>query len=90
MYMAEWRYSSTILDLGTRWKWVVSFTPVPIGQEAGLAPGPEVIHIVEKKEYFPLLESNPDPSVAQPCHYTNLATFAPHLTTWTPKWDKLN
>jgi hypothetical protein len=24
--MEEWRYSSTILDLGTRWKWVVSFT----------------------------------------------------------------
>jgi hypothetical protein len=25
--MAEWRYSSTILDLGTRWRWVVSFMP---------------------------------------------------------------
>jgi hypothetical protein len=25
--MEEWRYSSTILDLGTRWRWVVSFTP---------------------------------------------------------------
>jgi hypothetical protein len=25
--MGEWRYSSTILDLGTRWRWVVSFTP---------------------------------------------------------------
>jgi hypothetical protein len=22
----KWRYSSTILDLGTRWRWVVSFT----------------------------------------------------------------
>jgi hypothetical protein len=26
----EWRYSSTILDLGTRWRWVVSFTPLPL------------------------------------------------------------
>jgi hypothetical protein len=26
----EWRYSSTILDLSTRWKWVVSFTPQPL------------------------------------------------------------
>jgi hypothetical protein len=25
-HMGEWRYSSTILDLGTRWTWVVSFT----------------------------------------------------------------
>jgi hypothetical protein len=26
--MGEWRYSS-ILDLGTRWRWVISFTPRP-------------------------------------------------------------
>jgi hypothetical protein len=26
-HMGEWRYSSTILDLSTRWWWVVSFTP---------------------------------------------------------------
>jgi hypothetical protein len=25
--MGEWRYSSTFLNLGTRWRWVVSFTP---------------------------------------------------------------
>jgi hypothetical protein len=25
--MGEWRYSSNILDLGTRWRCVVSFTP---------------------------------------------------------------
>jgi hypothetical protein len=45
--MGEWRYSSTILDLCTRWGWVVSFTPGPlypggkfpvsVGQEAGWA-----------------------------------------------------
>jgi hypothetical protein len=28
--MGEWRYSSTILDLGTRWRWVVSFTTQPL------------------------------------------------------------
>jgi hypothetical protein len=27
--MAEWRNSSTILGLGTRWRWVVSFTSHP-------------------------------------------------------------
>jgi hypothetical protein len=28
--MGEWRCSSTILDLGTRWRRVVSFTPLPL------------------------------------------------------------
>jgi hypothetical protein len=27
--MGEWRYSSTILDLGTGWRWVASFTLLP-------------------------------------------------------------
>jgi hypothetical protein len=26
----EWRYSSTHSDLDTRWRWVVSFTPLPL------------------------------------------------------------
>jgi hypothetical protein len=26
--MGEWRYGSTILYLGDRWKWVVSFSPM--------------------------------------------------------------
>jgi hypothetical protein len=25
--MREWRYNCTIIDLGTRWKWVVNFSP---------------------------------------------------------------
>jgi hypothetical protein len=25
--MGEWRYRFTVLDLGTRWRWVVNFTP---------------------------------------------------------------
>jgi hypothetical protein len=28
--MGEWRYSSTVLDLVTKWRWVVSFTPLPL------------------------------------------------------------
>jgi hypothetical protein len=28
--MGEWRYSSNFLDLGTRWRRVVSFTPLPL------------------------------------------------------------
>jgi hypothetical protein len=26
----EWRYSSIILELGTRWRWMVNFTPLPL------------------------------------------------------------
>jgi hypothetical protein len=28
--MEEWRYSSIFLVVGTRWGWVVSFTPLPL------------------------------------------------------------
>jgi hypothetical protein len=28
--MAAWRYSSTILHVNTGWRWVVSFTPLPL------------------------------------------------------------
>jgi hypothetical protein len=28
--MEEWRYSSTVLILGVRWRRVVSFTPLPL------------------------------------------------------------
>jgi hypothetical protein len=32
-YMAEWKYGSTILVLGTRWTWLASFTlPLNIGR----------------------------------------------------------
>jgi hypothetical protein len=29
-HIGEWRYLSTILDLGTRWRWVVRFTAWPL------------------------------------------------------------
>jgi hypothetical protein len=29
-HMGEWRYSSTFLDLGTRWRQAVSFTALPL------------------------------------------------------------
>jgi hypothetical protein len=28
--MEEWRYNSTFLNIGTRWRWVVNFTPQPL------------------------------------------------------------
>jgi hypothetical protein len=38
--MWEWRFSSTILDLGTRWKWVVSFMPRPLYLQGNSSPCP--------------------------------------------------
>jgi hypothetical protein len=58
-HMREWRYSSTILDLGTSWRWAISFTPQPlylrervhgthwIGGWVGLATG---LDSVEKRK----------------------------------------
>jgi hypothetical protein len=67
--MGEWKYSSTILNLGIIWRWVVSFTPLPL-YPRGKSPGVHLIRgwvgsragldAVEKKEIcFPCRESNP-------------------------------
>jgi hypothetical protein len=59
--MGEWWYSSAFLDLGTRWRWVVSFTPlllfslkkeplVPVGQEDGWTPEP--VRTIQREETF--------------------------------------
>jgi hypothetical protein len=37
-HMGEWRYSSIILDLGTRWRWGISFMPLPL-YPCGWSPG---------------------------------------------------
>jgi hypothetical protein len=65
-HMGQWRYSSTILDLDTRWRWVVSFKPRPL-YSRGNRPryqvdsrlgGPErSVDVVEKRKAFPCWES---------------------------------
>jgi hypothetical protein len=40
--MGKWRYSSIILDLNTRRKWVVSFTPLPFYSPGKQSPIPIV------------------------------------------------
>jgi hypothetical protein len=74
------------LDLGTSWRWVVSFKPlplytrgnspsVPIGQEAGWAPEP-VWTMWRRENFCPHRDSNFHPSVVQPVAslYTDWAT----------------
>jgi hypothetical protein len=67
-HMREWKYSSTILDPGTGWRWVVSFTPlslyswgksppVPIEWEAGWVPKPDWT-LWRREKSCPCRESN--------------------------------
>jgi hypothetical protein len=76
--MGEWWYSATILDLGTRWRWVVRFTPptalppgklslVPIGYWNGWAPEP-VWTLWRREQSCPCREWNPGPSLYRLCH----------------------
>jgi hypothetical protein len=61
----EWRYSSTFLDLGIRLRWVVSFTPLPLGERApgtyqiGGSVVPRVGLDVVKRKILHYRDSNP-------------------------------
>jgi hypothetical protein len=66
--VGKWRYSSTILDLGGRWRWVVSFTPrvalppwkVPGTHWIGVWLGPiSGLDVTEKRNPWPCRESRP-------------------------------
>jgi hypothetical protein len=68
--MREWRYNSTIRNFGTRWRWVVSFTPL-------------LLYLQGNGHLFPLYrrlggpqsqESNPDFSVVQPIILATILT----------------
>jgi hypothetical protein len=81
--MGEWRYSSTILDLDTRWSWVVSFTPRPLYPEEKAhstywirgVVGPKTIWTLWRGEKScPCRESNPSRPVRR---YTDWATPGP-------------
>jgi hypothetical protein len=65
----KWRYSSIILNLGTRWRWVVSLTPLPL-YPRGWGPRYSLDRRLdepqswsglygEEKNILPLLISNP-------------------------------
>jgi hypothetical protein len=69
----EWRYSFTILDLGTRWRWVISLTPGEItpgtnwiGDWVGPTAG---LDAVEKRKPLPLPGLKPQPSSPYPSLY---------------------
>jgi hypothetical protein len=77
-----------IFNLGTRYRQMVNFKlrplyswgrePLPIKQEAGLAPEPIWSLWTREKSLIPTKIQTPDQSL-QPTHYTNYAPLA-HLT----------
>jgi hypothetical protein len=76
--MGEWRYISTIHDLGTRRMWVVNFTPRPLYPRGGASGthwiggwgNPEPVWALWRREKpYPCRESNPDRSVRRPSLY---------------------
>jgi hypothetical protein len=81
-------YLLLILDLGTRWGWVVSVTPrprfvpgkgppVPIVQEAGWASEPVWTQRLEEKSFAPAGDRTP---VVQFLDTTDWATPVPNLS----------
>jgi hypothetical protein len=74
-HMGEWRYSSAILELGTIWKWVVSFMPRPllphgthwIGGGVGPRAGPDAVG--RRNIPWQCRESNPGHPARSPSLY---------------------
>jgi hypothetical protein len=73
-HIGGWRYSSTILDLSTRWRWVVSFTPLPL-YPRGNSPrypldrrvGGRKVIWTREKIHCPCRKSNPNRPAHELC-----------------------
>jgi hypothetical protein len=71
----EWRYNSTIFDLGTRWRGAVSFTHLPLYPRGNTHwiydwVGPrEPLDSVEYRTSCPCRESNPSSEASKPSLY---------------------
>jgi hypothetical protein len=73
--MAEWEYSSTILELGSRLRRVISFTPRPLYSRGKIPPVPTGydprigMDIVEKRKNFSCRDSKPGLLTCSPSLY---------------------
>jgi hypothetical protein len=69
--MEEWRYSSIILDLAIRWRWVFTFRPLPFYTYGNhplysldrriCRPQSQSGHCGEEKKFCPCWKLNPSP-----------------------------
>ena len=86
IHTGQWRYSSTILNLGTGYRWLISFTawsfffaekesPHPLKREAS-GPHSRSRRFGEEKASFPCRKPNHNSSVVHPNAYVeNLPLF---------------
>jgi hypothetical protein len=90
MTYGEWRYSSIILNLGTKWRWMVSFTHLSLylrgnsrwytmHRRLGWATEPIWTLWRMGKYLVRTWESIPDPTVVQRTWYTDWTIRAPTL-----------
>jgi hypothetical protein len=81
--MGEWRYNSTILSLVTRWRWVVSFMPLPLYSQYPLyrrLVGPRAgLDVMEEKNRLPLLGIELQLLSCPACNLVALPTELPQL-----------
>jgi hypothetical protein len=83
--VGEWRYSSTIVDFGTKWRWVVSFSHRPLYKRGrsfrypldstygGWAPEP--VWALRNRKKISCVSGNRTPAVQPVAHrYTNWST----------------
>jgi hypothetical protein len=91
--MGEWMYRSTILDLGTSWRWVVCFTPWPLYPHyplLGDRVGPRIsLDDMERRKSYVYQDSNSDPLAVLPVasRCTDWAVVASNkLQYWTKSW----
>jgi hypothetical protein len=97
--MGEWRNSSTILDLGNGWRWVVSFMPLllylhgkspqyPLDRRLG-RPQSQSGHCGGERKSCPCLDSNP----GRPAHSLQYLVQCEVLTAVTTNsiifWDMM-
>jgi len=95
-------YLHAFFDLGTRWMWVVSFTPWPLYLH-GKSPGTQWIGgwvgpravldaVVKSKIPSPCQKSNPRTLIVQAIaqHYTNWSIMAPFYTAHVNKKRFIN
>jgi hypothetical protein len=61
-HIREWRCSSIFLDLGIRWRWVVSFTPLPLYPRHPLDRS--WVDAVKKRQILHCRETNPGRSAS--------------------------
>jgi hypothetical protein len=86
--VGQWRYSSTILNLGTRWRWVVKFTHLPL-----YSRGKNPRYSLDRRMSGPqgLLDAVEKRKISCPCQESSSVRLAPQSVSIPTKvsWSSL-